>query len=104
MADEFTRVADVSEIAKGSMKAVKLGENEVMIANVDGTFYALKNKCTHMGGPLARGKLEGFVVQCPWHGSKFDVRTGAVVGPPASVAEATFQVKVEGSSILIKAS
>jgi glycine betaine catabolism B len=104
MADEFIKVADASEIPKGSMKAVKLGENEVMIANVDGTFYALNNKCTHMGGPLARGKLEGFVVQCPWHGSKFDFRTGAVVGPPASIAEVTFQVKVEGGGILIKAS
>jgi nitrite reductase/ring-hydroxylating ferredoxin subunit len=73
-----------------------------MIANVDGTFYALKNKCTHVGGPLAKGKLEGFVVQCPWHGSKFDVRTGAVVGPPARAPEPTFLVKVESNNILIK--
>ncbi|MGH9920378.1 MAG: Rieske (2Fe-2S) protein [Nitrososphaerales archaeon] len=102
MAPGFEKVADVSEIASGSMKAVKVGGVEVMLANVDGKFYALNNKCTHVGGPLSKGKLEGFDVTCPWHGSKFDVRTGEVVAPPARNPEPTYQVKVEGKSVMIK--
>ena len=56
----------------------------------------------HMGGPLAEGKLEGFEVECPWHGSKFDVRTGKVVRPPAMREEPTYKVKVEDNNVLIK--
>ena len=97
----FERVAATSEIPNGSMKEVSVGGIDVMVANVNGTFYALANKCTHAGGPLAKGKLEGFVVQCPLHGSKFDVRTGAVVGPPAQIPERVFGVKVDGNDILV---
>jgi len=98
----YEKVAGVSEIPKGSMRSVRVGNEEVMLANVDGKFYALRNRCTHVGGPLAKGKLSGYVVQCPWHGSKFDVRTGSVVGPPASAPEPTFEVKVENDAVMIK--
>lgn len=63
---------------------------------------AIGNVCTHVGGPLAEGKLEGYEVQCPWHGSKFDIRTGKVVRPPAMRAEPTYEVKVEENNILIE--
>ena len=97
----FERVAATSEIPNGSMKQVDVGGIDVMVANVNGNFYALANKCTHAGGPLAKGRLEGFVVQCPLHGSKFDVRTGAVVGPPAQIPERVFGVKVEGKDVFV---
>jgi nitrite reductase/ring-hydroxylating ferredoxin subunit len=97
----FEKAAASSEIPNGSMKQVSVGGLDVMLANVNGTFYALSNKCTHAGGPLAKGKLDGFVVQCPLHGSKFDVRTGAVVGPPAQIPERVFGVKVEGKDVLV---
>jgi glycine betaine catabolism B len=83
MVDEFEKVADVSEVPQGTTKIVNLAGQEIAIANVEGKFYAFPNKCTHMGGPVGEGKLTGFVIQCPWHGSQFDVRTGAVVRPPA---------------------
>jgi nitrite reductase/ring-hydroxylating ferredoxin subunit len=57
---------------------------------------------THMGGPLAEGKLEEYIVQCPWHGSRFDIRSGEVVRPPATRPETTYEVKVENDNILIK--
>jgi nitrite reductase/ring-hydroxylating ferredoxin subunit len=97
----FEKAAATSEVPNGSMKQVSVGGMDVMLANVNGTFYALSNKCTHAGGPLAKGKLDGFVVQCPLHGSKFDVRTGAVVGPPAQIPERVFGVKVEGKDVLV---
>jgi nitrite reductase/ring-hydroxylating ferredoxin subunit len=55
-----------------------------------------------MGGPLAEGKLEEYIVQCPWHGSRFDIRSGEVVSPPAMRPETTYEVKVENNNILIK--
>src|SRR5207244_12466346 len=97
----FEKVSATSEIPNGSMKQVSVGGIDVMLANVNGTFHALSNKCTHAGGPLAKGKLDGLVVQCPLHGSKFDVRTGAVVGPPAQIPERVFGVKVEGKDVLV---
>src|SRR5579864_1448705 len=102
MADDFQKVAEVAEVPVGSTKIVKVGEVELFVANVEGSFYALSNKCTHLGGPLGRGKLTGSIIQCPWHGSKFDVTTGAVVGGPAQSPEPTYEVRVEGSSIFVK--
>lgn len=85
------------------MKAVELDNSQsICIANIDGKYYAIANICTHEGGPLADGTLEGYEVECPWHGSKFDVRTGAVTNPPATEPETTFEVKVDGNNILVK--
>jgi len=102
MTNEFEKIAEVSDVPKGTTKIAKVGGVELFVANVEGSFYALPNKCTHVGGPLGRGKLTGNVIQCPWHGSKFDVNTGAVLGGPAQTPEPTFEVKVEGSSIWVK--
>ena len=78
------------------------GEESVCIANVDGNYYAIGNVCTHEGGPLADGTLEGYEVECLWHGSKFDVRTGEVTNPPANEPESTYDVKIDGTNILIR--
>ncbi len=102
MMEEYEKVAEVSEIPSGTTKIVRVGALELFVANIEGSFYALPNKCTHAGGPLGRGRLAGNVIQCPWHGSKFDVRTGAVVGGPAQRPEPMLEVKVENSSILVK--
>jgi nitrite reductase/ring-hydroxylating ferredoxin subunit len=63
---------------------------------------SINNICTHEGGPLADGTLDGYEVECPWHGSKFDVRTGEVKNPPATEPEPTYEVKIEGPDILLK--
>src|SRR4029079_14125705 len=84
------------------MKVFQFDDEEVCVVNVDGKYYAINNICTHEGGPLADGKLDGFEVECPWHGSKFDVRTGEVTNPPASEPEPTYEVKVDGNIILVR--
>ena len=84
------------------MKEVQVGSENICVVNVEGKYYAIDNICTHEGDPLADGTLEGYGVECPWHNSKFDVRTGEVKGPPASESELTCQVKVDGNNILIK--
>ena len=86
-----------------------LNNKTVLLANVDGAFYALDNRCPHMGGSLADGNLEGATLSCPRHGAKFDVRTGKNVGGAklafikAKVGDAKmFPVKVEGKDILVE--
>lgn len=100
--EKFVKVAETKDIQASQMKAVEVNGEKVCVANVEGRFYAIGNVCTHVGGPLAEGKLEGYEVQCPWHGSKFDIRTGKVVRPPAMRAEPTYEVKVEENNILIE--
>ncbi len=81
------------------MTCVTVGGRTVALFKVTGKIFCLENRCTHLGGPLCKGRLDGSVVQCPWHGSRFDVRTGAVVGPPARVPVKAYSVTVEGGEI-----
>jgi 3-phenylpropionate/trans-cinnamate dioxygenase ferredoxin subunit len=106
---EFVKVAETSEIPMGKIKMVKLEEKEILIANVDGNYYAIGNRCTHKGGDLSKGSLDGKIVTCPRHGSRFDVTTGkAVTGPKILLLslktkdEPSFEVKVEGKDIMLK--
>jgi nitrite reductase/ring-hydroxylating ferredoxin subunit len=76
MTEDFVKVAETKDIQPSDMKAVDLAGERVCIINVEGNYYAIGNVCTHLGGPLDKGTLEGYEVECPWHGSKFDVRAG----------------------------
>ncbi|HUT27097.1 MAG TPA: Rieske 2Fe-2S domain-containing protein [Methanomassiliicoccales archaeon] len=73
------KVAKTQEISSGTMMGIEIKGNYYLIANVDGKFYAMDGTCSHMAGQLWKGTLDGFVVKCPKHGSRFDLRTGAVV-------------------------
>ena len=99
---DFVKVAETKDIQTSQMKEVQIDGQDICIANVDGKYYAIGNVCTHEGGPLADGRLEGYEVECPWHQSKFDVRTGEVTSPPASESEPTYEIKIDGNSILVK--
>ena len=101
--EDFVKVANTKDIQPSQMKEVEVNGENICVVNVDGKYYAIGSICTHEGGPLADGTLEGYEVECPWHNSKFDVRTGEVTSPPASEPEPAYEVKVDGNSnILIK--
>jgi glycine betaine catabolism B len=102
LSTDFVKVAETKDIAPSYMKGIDLAAEKVCIANIEGNYYAIGNVCTHMGGPLADGKLEGYEIQCPLHGSKFDVRTGEPTRPPARRAVPTYEVKVEDNNILVR--
>jgi len=102
LSENFVKVAETKEIAPSSMKAVEVEGEKVCIINSEGTFYAIGNICTHVGGPLDEGTLEGYEVECPWHGSKFDVRTGEPTKPPAVRGVPKYEVKMEGNNILVR--
>jgi nitrite reductase/ring-hydroxylating ferredoxin subunit len=101
MAD-FVKVANTNEIEPGQARLVDVKGKEIALFNVDGQLFALDNTCTHRGGPLAEGEVAGHEVTCPWHGATFDVRTGAVVGPPAQRAVARYDVRVTGTDIEVE--
>jgi nitrite reductase/ring-hydroxylating ferredoxin subunit len=97
----FTRVAGVSEIAPGKAKQVTVNGRKVGIYNVNGTYYALEDTCTHRGAPLSEGECEGTVVVCPWHGAQFDLTSGSHLSPPASRGVASYKVQVVGDEIQV---
>ena len=99
---DFVRVASTSEIPEGKMRKVMVGSQQVLVSNVKGNYCAIGNVCTHMGGPLDQGILDGNEVQCPWHGSHFDVTNGQVKRGPAMRPEPVYDVKVEGGSIMVR--
>lgn len=102
LTEGFVKIADTTDIEPSHMKAVEVAGKKICVANIEGKYYANGNVCTHVGGPLAQGRLEGYEVECPWHGSKFDVRTGKPTRPPATTPEPTYELKVDGTDILIK--
>ena len=102
LSGDFVKVAETKDIQPSTMKAVDLASERVCIVNVEGIYYAIGNVCTHVGGPLDEGTLEGYEVECPWHGSKFDVRTGEPTKPPARQAVPKYEVKVEDNNILVR--
>jgi 3-phenylpropionate/trans-cinnamate dioxygenase ferredoxin subunit len=99
---EFVKAASVSEIGPGACRLVVLKGKEIALFNVDGEFFALDNLCTHEEGPLAEGEVEGYAVTCPWHGAKFDIRTGEVLQDPAYEAVARHNVRVTGTDIEVE--
>jgi NADPH-dependent 2,4-dienoyl-CoA reductase/sulfur reductase-like enzyme/nitrite reductase/ring-hydroxylating ferredoxin subunit len=99
---DFVRVADASSFADGEMRQVQADGTDVLLARVDGRFHACTAFCTHYGAPLATGVLSGTTVLCPWHHAAFDVATGALAEPPALDALRSFDVKVEGDSVLVR--
>ena len=101
MSDGFVTVARVGDIPSGGVKVVRLEDQSIALFHVDGAYYAMDDICTHDGGPLAEGFLEGDVIECPRHGAKFDVRTGAVLGLPATAPVPTYAVRIEGDEIKV---
>ena len=96
----FVRVASTSDLKPGESKVVNANGTEVALFNVDGEFFAINNTCLHRGGPLGEGFLEGDVVTCPWHGWRYNVKTGMNVTIPTAKVE-TYQVKVEGNEVFV---
>jgi len=99
----FIDTGIVEELTPGKMKGVIIGNTNILIANIDGRYYATGGKCTHMGGNLSKGILTGKIVTCPLHGTQFDVTTGKVIGGPAKKDLPVYPVKKEGNTIKVDA-
>ena len=95
----FVKVATTGEIPPGQAKVVDVQGKEIAVFNIEGAYFAIDNMCTHEEASLADGEITGFEVSCPLHGAKFDVRSGAVLGPPAYDDVASYPARVSGSDI-----
>lgn len=99
---QFVKVASASELAAGAAKQVEVNGKTIALFNLDGYYYAIDNTCTHRGGPLAEGFIEGESLTCPWHGAQFNIKTGDVVGPPAAKSVAKYNVRVQGDDVEVE--
>ena len=100
MSNEFVPVASVAEIAPGTAKTVMVGEREIGLFNIGGTFHAIDNTCPHQGGPLSEGYIEGETVTCPWHAWCYRLTDGKMTLGDYSRVE-VFEVRVEGAQISV---
>jgi 3-phenylpropionate/trans-cinnamate dioxygenase ferredoxin subunit len=101
MAEEYRNVAKTSDIAEGDMISVDYDGEPILIANVKGEFLAIGDECTHAGGMLSQGFLEGDYVECPLHAAMFNLRTGIPDGPPAEEATPVYKVAIQGDDVFI---
>ncbi len=99
---KFVRVAATSEIPPGEGRCFETEGREIAVFNLGGSFYCIDNTCTHAGGPLGEGTVQGEQVECPWHGANFNVKTGQVLSAPAAEGVACHKVRVNGSDIEVE--
>lgn len=98
----FVKVATTSELAPGQAKKVEINGKTIALFNLGGSYHAIDDTCTHRGGPLSEGDVEGQVVTCPWHGAKFNIISGEVLGPPAGAGVASYRIRVTGSDVEVE--
>ena len=99
--NDFVKIAEVGELSPGEKKLVEVEGLAIALFNVDGEYYAIDDVCTHDGGPLAEGELDGEEIECPRHGARFNVKTGEALCMPAFESVETYEVVVEGSDVKI---
>ena len=97
----MTFVGKVSDVAPGRLLAIDVEGKRMAVANVDGQFFAIGDRCTHRGCSLSEGELSGTVVTCPCHGGQFDLTNGEVVGGPPRESTPTYFVQVVGDEFRI---
>jgi 3-phenylpropionate/trans-cinnamate dioxygenase ferredoxin subunit len=99
---DFIPVAKVSEVPDPGRMLVEVEDRLVVLVHAAGRFYAIDDVCTHDGGPLGEGELDGFTIACPRHGAKFDVRDGRALTMPATQPTVVHEVKVQGDEVLVR--
>jgi 3-phenylpropionate/trans-cinnamate dioxygenase ferredoxin component len=98
---EFVKVARAADVPPGQGRLIEVGGRRLALFNCAGTFYTVDDTCTHAQASLSEGFLQGAEIECPLHGARFDVRTGAAVWSPAFRPVATYAVRVEGPDVLV---
>ncbi len=97
----FVKVAEIGDLSPGEMKQVQVGQVDLLLANVGGSFYVIGETCTHAGGVPSQGELDGEQVACPRHQAMFSVITGEAVSPPADEGVNAYEVRISGQEILV---
>lgn len=98
----FVKVAEKKDLPAGSAIAVDVNGKRIALFNVNDQYYAIDDSCTHAGGTLSEGEVEGTVVTCPWHGATFNITNGEVLSEPAPEGVKSYKVHLEGEDIKIE--
>ncbi|MEO8038231.1 MAG: non-heme iron oxygenase ferredoxin subunit [Betaproteobacteria bacterium] len=99
---DWVRVGNAGDFAPGDHRVADADGTRILVFNLDGAFYAIEDVCTHDGGMLSGGGVDGDQVICPRHGARFSIRTGDALTAPAYEATARFPVKVEDGEVLVR--
>jgi nitrite reductase/ring-hydroxylating ferredoxin subunit len=103
----FVEVGKVADLAEGTVTVVDVSGHRVALVNVEGSFFAVDNECPHRGAFLGEGEINPdwnqWALECPLHGSVFDVRSGEVLNPPAATGVRAYPVEVDGVAVRISA-
>lgn len=99
---DWVAVAAEEDLPPGAFRTVDVDGTQVAVFNLDGTYYAIEDVCTHDGGILTGGAVEGDVIVCPRHGARFCIKTGKVLAPPAYEDVASFPVRVEAGQVQVR--
>src|SRR6059036_4038894 len=99
---KLIKIAGAKEVPPGQAAAFTVEGQRIAVFNVEGTYYAIGDTCTHRGGPLSEGEVQGTTVTCPWHGAQYDLQTGSVLRPPAPQGVHSYKVVVEDDDIKIE--
>ena len=96
-------VGKTSDISAGKMQKVTADGKEILVINIDGSYYAMDDTCSHAGASLSEGKLEGNIVTCDWHGAKWDCKTGKLHAFPAKIRDlSSYKVVVESGNVYLE--
>ena len=98
---DYLTIAKVGDVPPGTCRTVEVQGIYLALCNVEGTYRVVDNTCPHAGGPLGEGRLDGELLVCPWHGWRFNVRTGARPENP-EIKVPSVEVRVEGEHIQVK--
>jgi len=99
---EFKKVCDIADLPPGSMKAVMVGHDRIVICSTAKGVYALADECSHDSAPISTGHIDGTEIVCPRHGARFDLETGDVKAPPAIVGIDRYEARIDGNDVLVK--
>ena len=99
--DQYVKACELSDVPPGIIFPIDVGEKNLMIVNHDGKIYALDRMCTHETADLSNGFLTDSEVTCPLHLSKFNLKTGDVQNPPATIPLKTYKLKIEGTTVYV---
>ena len=92
-----------TEIMPGQMKKISINGNEVIVINIDGTYFAIDDTCTHAGGSLSEGNLDGSTITCDWHGAQFECKDGKLLKFPAKINDLrSYKVVIESDNIFVE--
>ena len=98
----YVKAAKAGELSENSAKLFEAEGKSIALVNAAGSYYALDNHCTHVGGPLCEGHVDAAAIVCPWHGARFDVETGQALSGPARGNAACYPVRMDGDDIEVE--